>query len=205
MTSPTYTFSFTTGALRRMESLKLVRLYQNESDWRAVRAIVMDKNTLQQRTERSRKRLYSELQSRLMTLTSDGLELLASGTDTEQRQLLWLAVCRRYRFIYDFAVEVLREKALRLDFQMSYGDWDAFWASKAIIHDELDQVARSTRKKCRQVVFKMMREAGLIGNDNKIQQLFYSDRLIKTIIQTSVADLRVFPVQDGQLQIPGGE
>jgi hypothetical protein len=188
-----------------MESLKLVRLYQNESDWRAVRAIVMDKNTLQQRTERSRKRLYSELQSRLMTLTSDGLELLASGTDTEQRQLLWLAVCRRYRFIYDFAVEVLREKALRLDFQMSYGDWDAFWASKAIIHDELDQVARSTRKKCRQVVFKMMREAGLIGNDNKIQQLFYSDRLIKTIIQTSVADLRVFPVQDGQLQIPGGE
>lgn len=201
MTQPTYTFSFTTCALRRLESLKLVALHQRVSDWKIVRETVMSENTLQQRTERSRKRLYSELQSRLMMLSSTEQNLLASGTDTEQRQLLWLAVCRRYTFIHDFAVEVLREKALRLDFQMSYADWDSFWASKAITHDELDHVARSTRKKCRQVVFKMMREASLISQDNEIQQLFYSDRLIKTIAQTSAADLQVFPVQSERLQI----
>ena len=35
--------------------------------------------------------------------------LLIDGNREEQIGLAWLAICRRYRFIYDFTVDVVRE------------------------------------------------------------------------------------------------
>ena len=37
---------------------------------------------------------------------------MVEGSSQEQKAVLWLAVCRHYRFIHEFATEVLREKFL---------------------------------------------------------------------------------------------
>jgi hypothetical protein len=76
----------------------------------------------------------------------------------EQKQLLWLAVCKRYAYIREFSVEVLNEKYLRLDYELTEFDYDVFFSRKADWHIELDKLTDSTRKKLKQVLFRMLRE-----------------------------------------------
>ena len=44
------------------------------------------------------------------------------GTIQEQKQILWFAICKRYAFIREFAIEVLHEKYLRLDYELTEFD-----------------------------------------------------------------------------------
>ena len=95
--------AFTTGGLFHRDSVKLAELYLDLKEWDSVRDKVFFKNLLQSRTLNSLTRVSREIISRLKTLEADELDLLISGSTQEQKYLLWLAVCRRYRFIADFA------------------------------------------------------------------------------------------------------
>lgn len=190
----TYSMSFTTGTLLYHECLTAAALYREHKDWEAVRAQIVAGNLLKMRTSNALERVYRETSSRLRLLTAAQMGLLHDGAQQEQAYVLWLAVCKRYRFIYDFAVEVIHEKFLVLDFGLSYQDYDRFFATKAEWHPEVDRVAPATRRKGRQVVFKMLREADLLSNQNKILPALLTPRLIAAIDQDSPAHFAVFPV-----------
>ena len=108
MTNDRYSMSFTTGCLFYRESVKLATLFVDLKDWNIVRNTVLADNLLQARTQNTSKRVCQEIISRLKTLSVQELELLNKGTSQEQAYLLWLAICRRYTFIGDFAVEIIR-------------------------------------------------------------------------------------------------
>lgn len=192
--------SFTTGTLLSHESIVIADLYHQLGDWDAVRTQVIGDNRLQMRTLNASKRIYREISSRLRLLTPPQLELLGDSSLQEQNYLLWLAICRRYRFIYDFAVEVVREKFLRLDRTLTYEDYDAFFHQKAEWHPEVERVAAATRAKQRQVVFKMLREADLLSKDDYLLPAMLTPRLIATIVQDNAAHLAVFPVGDADIR-----
>jgi hypothetical protein len=132
--------SFTTGTLLSHESIVIADLSHQLGDWDAVRTQVIGDNRLQMRTLNASKRIYREVSSRLRLLTPTQLALLIDGSLQEQNYLLWLAVCKRYRFIYSFAVEVVREKFLRLDKTLTYDDYDLFFNQKAEWHPEVEGV-----------------------------------------------------------------
>jgi len=195
-----YSMSFTTGALLYQESLTVAKLFGEVGDWDVVRKRVIDDNLLQMRTLNASRRVFREVASRLKQLTQAELALLCTGTRQEQNHSLWLAICKRYRFIYEFAVEVAREKFLRLDFDLCYDDYDIFFNNKAEWHSEVAGVAESTRKKQRQVVFKMMREAELLTRDNRILPAMLTPREVEVIAADSPAHLAVFPVSPAELE-----
>ena len=195
-----YSMSFTTGTLLYQESLTVANLFEETGDWDGVRERVIDDNLLQMRTLNASKRVYREVASRLKQLTSAELALLCTGTRQEQNHILWLAICKRYRFIHDFAVEVVREKFLRLDLTLGYDDYDIFFNNKAEWHPEVARVAESTRKKQRQVLFKMMREAELLTRENQILPAMLTPREVETIAADSPAYLSIFPVSQIELQ-----
>jgi len=186
--------SFTSGALLYQESLGVANLFEKVGDWDVVRERVMKDNLLQMRTLNASKRIFREVASRLKQLTPAELALLRTGTRQEQNHLLWLAICKRYRFIYDFATDVVREKFLRLDFDLSYDAYDVFFNNKAEWHPEVEGVAESTRKKLRQVLFKMMREANLLTQDNQILPAMPTPREVKVITADSPSYLLAFPI-----------
>ena len=192
--------SFTAGALLHQESLTVAKLFEELGDWEAVRERVMDDNLLRMRTPSASKRIFWEVTGRLKHLTPAQLALLRTGTRQEQGHLLWLAICKRYRFIYDFAVEVVREKFIRLDFDLSYDAYDVFFNNKAEWHPEVEGVAESTRKKLRQVLFKMMREANLLTQDNQILPAMPTPREIEVITADSPSYLLAFPVSPTEIQ-----
>ena len=110
-----YAFSFTTGSLLYQESIRFAALFVELGNWDRVRELAIEQNLLQTRTAKSSVRLCREICSRLKTLGEKELNLLVDGTVKDKGYILWLALCRRYKFIRDFAVEVLREKPLNLE------------------------------------------------------------------------------------------
>jgi len=192
--------SFTTGSLFHRESVKLAALYLDLGDWNSVRDKVIAENLLQSRTLNTLKRVCREIVSRLKTLSSGELEFLVQGSHQQQAYLLWLAVCRRYRFIADFAVEVLRERYITLKTDLSYEDFDSFFNQKSEWHSELDEIRPATRSKLRQVLFKILREADLLTADNMINAAMLSPRLLDVILQGSRRDVLYFPVFESDLK-----
>jgi len=166
-----YSLSFTTSSIRKHESLKLAELYLQHKDWKSVREYVIENNVLQQRTTRSSKKLYQELLSRLRQLSDDELTYFVESPETEKSILLWVAVCRRYRFIYDFSVEVIREHLLNLNYYIEHSDFEVFFSSKLHIYEELGDISTSTKRKVRQVIFLMLREVDLLNKDSKLNAI----------------------------------
>ena len=199
MPDTTYLMSFTAGALLYRESLTVAGLFDALQDWNAVRSTVIAENRLQMRTANASRRIYREASARLQTLTPAEMALLQDGTRAEQNQVLWLAICKRYRFIREFAVQVVREKYLRLDFQLVYEDCDLFFADRAEWHPELDDLTSATRKKQRQIIFRMLREAELLSADNRIVAAMLTPWLKTVIGRDDPGHLAIFPISDLEL------
>lgn len=189
-----YQMSFTTGALLIREGVSLAELYLQNQDWRIVRDKVLSENLLQSRTLQTSKKICREVISRLKKLQYDEFEFLVRADSKEQAYLLWMAVCRRYRFIAEFALEVLRERYISLQTDISYEDFDVFYNRKAEWHPELEDIRPVTRNKLRQVLFKMMREADLLGADNTIHPAMLTPQFLAALPQEHRADVRFFPV-----------
>lgn len=191
--------SFTTGALFLNESLKIASLFSEIKDWEKVRDIVIEKNLLQARTLNTSKRFCREVISRLNKLSEKEMRLLIDGVHQEQRYILWIAICRRYRFIRDFSVEVLREHFITLRKELNYEDFDAFFNKKAEWHNELEKITPTTKNKLRQVLFKMLREADLLTSSNTINPALLSPRFFNAIENNRNQDILVFPVLESGL------
>ncbi len=193
MRNDRYSMSFTTGSLFHRESVKLAALYLDLGDWTAVRDKVIAENLLQSRTLNTLKRVCREVVSRLGTLSQGELEFLVEGSHQEQAYLLWLAVCRRYRFIADFAVEVLRERHITLKANLTHEDFDSFFNRKSEWRLELDEITPATRSKLRQILFKILREADLLTANNMINAAMLSPRLLDVIHRGNRRDVSYFP------------
>ena len=109
--------------------------------------------------------------------------------------MLWAAACRRYTLIGEFAEEVLRERFLLLSETLTYDEFDVFLLTKAIWHEEIAQLTESTTRKLRSNVFRMLVEAGLLGDDGRIIPALLSERVAFFMDVRSPSDLRFFPVR----------
>jgi len=191
----TYSMAFTTGGLFLAESVKVAELYLAHGDWDVVREAVLTDNLLQSRTVSSLKRISREILFRLRRLSPAELQLLVSASHQDQATILWIAICRHYRFIAEFAVEVVRERFLSLKPDLNQQTFDAFFNRKSDWYPELDSIRPSTRSKLRQVLFKMLREGGLLSTDHTIIAVTLSPVLLK-LIQANPDEIGYLPALD---------
>lgn len=195
-----YQLSFTTGGIFLHEAPAVAACYLQLGNWAATRARLRDENLLQVRTTAAATRIGKEITARLQQLNEVELQTLLESGLRDQAYLLWVAACRRYAFIHDFAVEVLREQFLLLRRQVSFADYDSFYNGKALWHDELDDIARSTQLKLRQNLFRMLREADLVSAKHEIHPAQLSPHLAQLLAQQGQQALLVFPATDNDIQ-----
>lgn len=193
---PRYALSFTSGNLLEREAAVLAPLYLELRDWEKVRDLAVEENLLQARTRSTGVRYVRETIKRLSMLTDHETELLAEVTASERCHLMWLAACRRYALIGEFAEEVLRERYLTLAGTVSYDDYDSFYRGKAMWHEELGAVTAHSYKKLRQVLFKMMVEAGLLTPDGTIETALLSHRVAACLSRSAPSEIRFFPTRE---------
>jgi hypothetical protein len=188
-----YSLGFTTGAALIRESVLVAGLYVQLGNWSDVRSRVLAENTFQSRTESTLKKLCGEVLRRLKLLTDAQLVLVATGSEARVRALVWLAICRQYKFIYDLTLEVIVPHYDAARFLLGHEDYDAFFNAKADWHDNLNAASTQTKSKARQVFFKMIKECGLIGDNNDLQPQQLDEQLRQLIAASEPDDLRLYP------------
>jgi hypothetical protein len=194
-----YKTAFTIGGLFYRESMDLANLFLEVGDWSSVRTKALETNLLRARTKASLSRVITEVVSRLKELTQNELRSLTEMNEREQLYLLWVATCRRYRLLADFATEVLRERYITIKPDVTHTDFDIFFNRKSEWHKELDRLSRPRRDKVRQVVFKILREGGLLTRDYKIIPPLMSSSLINLISEHDPNDALLFPLFESDI------
>jgi len=153
-----YRFSFTAASLMLVELIEYAKILVGNG-------FVIDDlqhQSLKKDKAKTGKREFAELKIRLSTLSKDELELLAESDITTQKLISYIACCRAYSYIREFVMEVVLEKVSLYDHQITEIDYNAFFNKKCIDHDELEDLADTTKAKIKQVVFKILQQAGLI-------------------------------------------
>lgn len=193
--TPRYALSFTTGGLLEWEAAVLAPVFEEHRNWAKVREVAVEENLLQSRTHSTGVRRVRETIKRMSALTDREIEILVDITASERCNLMWAAACRRYDLIGEFAEEVLRERFLTLAGTVSYEDYDSFYRAKAMWHEELDGVTGSSYQKLRQVLFRMMFEAGLLTKLGHIEPALLSSRVEACLDRRTPSDIRFFPMR----------
>jgi hypothetical protein len=189
-----YKMSFSTGGLFINESVAVARLHIKSEPWEktALRAIAEGTTLLPKAA--SNRRTLREITNRLRTLSESEREFLLEQADrTDQQALLWMATCRAYRFVHEFALEVIRERFLSYQNDLPLESFDILFEAKAEWDDDLADLSISTRKKLRQVLFRIMREAEILSAENRIQAAILSQRLLALIEDENPEELTLFP------------
>jgi hypothetical protein len=189
-----YKMSFSTGGLFVNESIEVAKLHRDDETWKQTITRALEEGAASLPKAASQRRTLREIANRVSTLSSDELAFLIEDADRqEQQSILWLATCRAYRFVREFAVEVIREKYLSYQMDLPLESFDIFYNAKAEWDDGLAEISKSTQLKLRQIMFRMMREAGVISEDNQIQTAYLTPRLKLMIEEHNAAELAVFP------------
>jgi hypothetical protein len=186
-----YEFTFTASSLRLNEMVLVANAILDE---RAIDYV----NELGNGKATTGKRMLFELQKRIATLSPQALDLLANGPLSTQKQISFLAVCKAYSYICDFVVEVLREKLLLFDVEITEGDYISFYRRKAAQHPELEALTEITRYKIRQVTFKILEQAGLIDSIKTkiIQPQLLERHLLEAVVSDDPKWLKIFLMSD---------
>ena len=200
MTSEQYVLSFTAGGLLYHESIIVAETYCKSRDWNKTTRQINDQNLLQSRVQSTTTRKLREICARLQGLTSPQIELLVSGSRTEQNLLLWLACCKRYQLLADFAQEILHDKFIRLDLTISLIEVGNFVETKSVWHEELENLKESTRTKLVTVMMRMLREAELIANDDVIRPQLMSPQLARVVAADSFELFNIYPVAESDVR-----
>lgn len=156
--------------MRRPECVTLARSYHELGDWKAVRSAIERDDILMIRSESSRKRIGLELVKRLRNLSDDELSQLASCGDSEQQTaLVWISICRAYEFICDFLNDVVAVRWRDGLGNLPQGAYENYVEEASALHPELATLKDGTKKRLRNQLFQMLREAGIIDKDDVLQ------------------------------------
>ena len=186
-----YDFSFTASSLRLNDFLIVAMAYLDNVELDYVNELGGGKSS-------TGKRMLAEFNKRMSNLTSSEIELLINGDLVTKKQIALVSICKAYSYIREFIIEVVREKLLVYDYQITDGDYIRFYRRKFDLHEEMNSLTDSTEKKIKQVLFKILEQSGII-NDIKnrvIQTQLLDFKLMEAIAQDNPNWLKVLLVSD---------
>ena len=170
---------------------ELARAYERLGDWDLVAKAVREEGLLGYQATKTAERIGSELIGRFRELDAPLLERLRVCIPEERRMIAWVACCRHYSFVREFATEVVRDRFLAGVSYVAKADYLSFYERKEAQHPELAAVSESTRDKLRQVLFRMLADAGILAKGGAILPVSIPEPLLCLLNR---ADALCFPV-----------
>lgn len=184
------------------ETNEVVQKYLEYKDWNKVRELVVDENIMQKQSLSSRKRVLIELKRRIESLTPYQLEYMKESSSADLRTLTFLSILKTYRFIFEFMTEVISKKVLMFDYKILNSDYESFYESKKFGIHQLESITKNTEYKLKQVLFKILEEAGLIDTtrNKNIQKPHLSNEVCELIIKDNPIYLKAFLYTDYEIE-----
>jgi hypothetical protein len=197
-----YKLSFTSASLLTNDSLKVAKIYHQQKKWSATKAIILKENILQRKKEGTIIREFQEIRHRLSVLTDTQMELLLNSNIETQKLILFLSVCKYYRFIREFVVEVLRHKIILFNYQIYDSDYEKFISQKSDTSLKLSSISEKTKEKIKRVLFTILWQAGIINTvkEKILQQPFLTPNLIEAVVKDNPEYLKVLLISDKDIK-----
>jgi hypothetical protein len=196
-----YILSFTAASLRLNEMVKVAKTaFDNDiTNLHEVRESGVVFNSVKTRTS---DREFREIRKRLEYLTPSQMDILINGDLISQKQIAFLAVCKRYDFIRDFAIDVIRDKVLVYDYKINESDYKSFINNRVHVHPELEDYNDSTLKKAKQVLFHILEQAGIISTavEKTIQPQLIQSNVLSVIANDDPAWLKIFMMPEKDIK-----
>jgi len=198
--SQKYRMSFSVGGLMLNESLVIAQSYRTGEPWAAARERLLHEGASSLPKLASQTRALREVYDRIGNLTeAERLWMVEDADRAGQQAMMWLAICRTYRFVREFAVEVISERFSGWRLELGHEAFERFLAGKAEFDQGLADLSPSTCAKLRQVLFRILREAGLLSSSGEIQPVLLPLRMKILLEENNPEDLRVFPGVGGAM------
>ena len=188
-----YKMSFSTGGLLANESVEVAKLHEPGENWTETLERALSDRTMSLPKHVSNRRSLREITNRLRMLSGDDLDFLIYSDRQDQVAILWVAVCRAYRFIREFQSEVIRERFLSGKADLPLETFDRFFEEMAEWHEEISKISETTRLKLRQILFRMLREADIITGAYKIQPPLLSIKFTDYLASHNKEEVGFFP------------
>jgi hypothetical protein len=193
-----YLLSFTTGSFMLNETQKIASLYLEYKDWKTVDQQIFDENILQKNKLATKKRQLQEIKKRLLNLSDNAIKELMDFDSGNKKMIMLLATIKTYQFILEFIVEVIRPKWIQFDDEILDSDYDRFVNEKEELHTELANLSDKTKAKIKQVLFRILAEAGLIDSvkTRRIVQPYVAENIVELIVKENPDYLKAFLFSD---------
>ena len=201
MTKSENLLSYAVYSLRLNEMVKVAN-YALENDIKDLEKVRDAEIMLGSVKSISFEKTFYQVRKRLETLTLAQLEILAHGDLLSQKQIAFLSVCKCYIFVKDFAIEVIRDKALVYDYQLNETDFNSFVKNKLQEYPRLETYKDSTFDKAKQVLFLILEQSGIIDNikDKRIQPQLIHRSVLKAIVADDHNLLKIFLLSDRDIK-----
>ena len=156
---------------------------------------------MQKQSVSSRKRVFIEIKRRVESLTSEQLEYFKDASSSDIRNLIFLAILKTYRFIFEFIVEVVLKKFLMFDYRILNSDYESFFESKKYAIEQLENITQNTEYKLKQVLFRILEESMFIDStkNKNILKPILSNEVIELIAKDNPAYLKAFLFTDYEI------
>jgi len=197
-----YDYAFTGAALKFYDFMRLASHVKSEDSYKSLKQL--DPNEIMRReNKRTNKREFQELVKRYANLTMDQKYLITEVDIQSQRHLTLLAICKTYNIIKDFLTEVVRDKFTMMEYELTEGNYNSFLNRKKEIFPQLEEFSDSTEKKARQVIWRILEEAGIISNtkEKRIIPQFLSPEVVHVIKMDDPEMLKIFLLNDQELKL----
>lgn len=158
------------------------------------------------RSKSTVKRESSEIKLRLNALSKSLLEKFTMADQDEAKVILLYAIMKTYPIVKEFCLEILYEKSLLLDNHLQEYEINGFWRRKEEEHDELHKKSDATKYKLKQVMLKILADAGILNSTKEkiIVKPFFDAIIAKMISEDSdVSYLKALLMNDTEIAIAG--
>lgn len=199
------------GSTERSSQTKVSEKVNEKSDKNAgeevgesiavIRQQAIEENVLAIRTDSANRRVVAETTRRLSALTVGELAYLAGpySSISDRETLMWIAMCRYYAIVGEFASEVLKKHYLTGNTHLDFEDYGRFIADKATWHPELENISEGTAKKLRSNLFKAMREAQLFDKNSDTVLSFLPSPSLADILRKRADSFGYLPMRESSL------
>lgn len=145
-----------------LETLKLIELKKKGLSDKEIETEVLVNNYLQKNRLSTVKRMFVEFKRRLNYMDSNFIELITELPFDSKKHLLFANIMETYPMMLEFMIETVLPKLQLLDFSLHDSDFFKFLYIKE--EKATKTLTDNTRKKLKQVTFKILEQAGLIDN-----------------------------------------
>jgi len=161
--SSKYSASFTAGGLLYDETIALLP-FLNENNYELLDDQLGDNSVLQINSLSARKRVLHEIKKRYRLVGSNVFDSLNSADQVEQKIILLYICAKSYSLVFDFLIDVVIEKWLSRDLEITTQMVRIFLEKQSEKHPEIEEWTELTMKKITGTVVKMIKDSGFIQN-----------------------------------------